>query len=235
MPIRHLLHWAALLAALWPAGGAGTEAPGDSATAAAPTWAGTYIGAVPSPFGDEARMVLVLDQGGRYQMMHDGRGAREVYAAQSQGPIRWEDGRTTLRLGSGQRFRLSEGAAELLPSAGKDAPATRGARLVRQLRFTGPDGELLVDPASLRLGQPQPGWLSFTAIWNLLTPAANGARSLAARFELYCVGDSYRLGELRGFSQAYLRGQPLVTAQPDTPRATPGTLAGQVAHRHCPR
>ena len=243
MPILRLFRRSVLiLSALAGMGAAcvadAAEAPTSGAPDGAPGWVGVYIGPAPSPLGEAARMVLVLVETGRYQWMHDGSGAREVYAAQSQGPIRWEEGRRTLRLGSGQRFRLADGVAELLPTAHADSPgaaATPSGRLVRQLRFTGPDGELLVDPASVRPGQPQPGWLSFTAIWNLPAVASNGTQSLGARFELYCAGDSYRMADVRGFSQAYLRGQALVSAPPVTPRATTGTLLGQAAHRLCPR
>lgn len=235
MPIRRVLPLAALTAALL-ASGLAHGAPASRAAPADPGWAGTYIGQVPTPTGHGGRMVLVLTEDGRYQLTHDGRSADEVFAAQSLGQIRWDDdARRTLALeGSAQRFRLTDGLAELLPRSGQRA-ATPPGRLQRQQRFTGPDGELLVDPASLHVGQPQPGWVSFSAIWNLPAPAPDGARSFIAQVDLYCAGQSYRLSDAHGFSQAYLRGQPLVTAPPGTAHATPGTLMGQVAQQHCAR
>ncbi len=226
MPIRGLLPLTALCAVLCV-----------TAQAVTPDWAGVYIGPVPSPAGHEARMVLVLQGDGRYHLMHDGRSTQEVYAAQSQGDIAWEDQQRTLRLnGSGQRFRLNGDVSELLNSTNSSVP--RHGRLLRQERYSGPEGEWLLDPTTLRAGHPQPGWISFNAIWNLRATAQNGASSLSARMALNCADLTYRLGDVHSFSQPYLRGQAVVASAPnasDAPRDHPAGLVAQVARQHCGR
>ncbi len=157
-------------------------------------WPGRYTGALPCASCEAIDSTLFLNQDGSYRLLESYRGEKDAQFT-TEGQVEWAaDGGSITLGGDGRRYRVGEGAVEML-----DADGQPGGDLYRMLQsdgFAGQDMQLWVERDTLDVNDPDAAGHRHVRFLGTMTfPAAmqGGHRSLVARFDIDCAKGSYDL------------------------------------------
>ena len=204
-------------------------------------WAGTYMGTLPSASGSGYRTVLMLQDKGRYTLLQDIEHQGRPLAFTAKGHFSWDKNGSVITLdkqGDGQQFFVSEGFVELRGDVPPAPSMSAEYQLAKMTSYPGRREELLIDARSVREDKPKKGWVSFDGVWNMNHATQAGHKSLAARFELNCKANLYRMPTIAFYSQLYKRGELIDSTTKndhDIPVTKEDRVMTSVMRDYCPR
>jgi hypothetical protein len=219
---------------------AGSAAPDAHGAQNSLDWSGVYKGTVPcaSCSGIETwlRLTDATETKTVFEMNENYRGGKKDESFHTEGEATWGADGAILTMGTGpdaKRFFIGEGFAEMV---GDDMTSDNPEyRLAKQEVFADVDGELIVDPASVKYdGKDR---LTFSGLMNFSNKMEGGHTSLTADFVLACKAQTYTMPKLAYYTDKFAGGEKLheetANSNPPLPVGSAGEAMAQAAAAYC--
>lgn len=203
-------------------------------------WPGRYTGALPCASCEAIDSTLFLNKDGSYRLLESYRGEKDAQFT-TEGQVEWAaDGGSITLGGDGRRYRVGEGAVEMLDSDGK--PGGDLYQLLQSDGFAGEGSQLWVERDTLDVNDPDAAGhrhVRFLGTLTLPEVAQGGHRSLVARFDIDCAGQQVDLPVVQYFEGAEATGKLLHEAADNAGHPAPlpggGDPLALAARSYCTR